>query len=228
LQEIKDIMEKKLFHLNGPSVAELSDQQLSDVLFSNQFRIVGSTSQFAKEQPGRYKAAQKIARVNGRLGTPTSEILQEVREGWNKDAGPRQYAEETLLSRGRWPEPVAKATLADGKALSDLKRDDPRAYAQLVLAATSYGMATSKTEAQALDKVRELASVPEITVEPTFQPSCDMTRLLGLPADQRLSLDSFNAAVVALHKIDEEAKARAISAKAAAVIEQEDAAAVTQ
>ena len=216
-------MEKKIFNLS--TATELSDKELSSVLFDGSHRVVGNLSQWAAANPARYQVARQLAKDHGRIGTTAHEKLVEVRDGWNKDAGPRQYAEETFLSRGRWPESVAKATLTDGKALTDLQRDDPRAYAQLILAATSYGLSTSKTEAQALARVRELNSTPEIKIEQTFIPSRDMVSRLGLPADERLSLDSFNAAICSLVKLEEADKAAAVSAKAKQEIEAEKGAA---
>src|SRR5882724_2819864 len=217
-------MEKKVFHLSAESAAKLTDKQLSERLFGNDYRVVGSVTEWKKANFQRYDAVRNVLLDDGRITPNIHDRNKAQRAEWDRQAQPRAYSPEELVSKARWTEAVVKEMLANGKKLADLKASDPHSYAEMILAATSYDIPVSKTPEQALAKVRELSAVREVRIEETFQPSREMTDRLGLPADKRLSRDSFNNAICALVQIEDAEKAASITAKAKAIIAEQDTA----
>lgn len=71
--------EKPIFHLTKDNVANLTDEQLKEILFDDRFKITGSISQFAKDAPERYKAAKTLKGL-GRVQEqqPAEEVVDPV------------------------------------------------------------------------------------------------------------------------------------------------------
>jgi len=145
------------------------------------------------------------------------EQLQGVRAEWNKDAQPRDRSVEEYLACNKWPQAEAEAPLPQNL--------DAVSYAQRELARSSYGLPTAHSVEENRQRVLDAMKVPEAKVPTqTYTVTRDMHERLGLNPNERLSIDSFNNAIVALVKLEDADKARAISAKAAAAIEAENAA----
>jgi len=187
---------------------------------SRQFaeRIIFDAAFRALQPANRVEAGRRDAIKLKIIDPNIHDRLKAVRAGWDAQALPRTYSEQALLSQNTWSKDEAAKPMPAGL------EKDRIAYLKRELARASYGLPTARSVAEWEQLLSEAQRVPTpIPVEQTYQPSRDMISKLGLPADQRLSLDSFNSAVVALHKLDEQEKARQVSAKARQVIEAEQA-----
>jgi len=154
----------------------------------------------------------------GILQPQDRDVLRAHRAEWDRQAAPRQYSREELTARARWPEEVVKKLLVRSdyfgaqvsfRSLAELKETDPKGYAQLQLAAASFGIGGKSIE-QAEETVRQ-ASKPLAHQEAplTFLASPEMVRKLGFKEGELLSKKTFENAIDTLYQMEEAAKAKA-------------------
>jgi hypothetical protein len=208
-------MEKPIFVLTADS-AKLPPKKLAEILFTPNSRIVGDSSAFKKQFPAAYEAAKASLTAGGRGISSPHDPLREARAGWNAQTQPRTYTEQTLLAQAKWPREEAAKPMPVG-----LEKDQVR-YLERELARASYGMHSSRSVAEWQQRLTEASRVPETKVEQTYTVPRDAVEKLGMDPNERLSLDSFNNCISALVKLEQAEKAAAVSAKAAAVIAEED------
>jgi len=156
---MKEMPEKKHFDLVAASM--LTDTELSERLFSGDYKVIGNLSHWAAKNPERYTAARQIARTKGKLGQTAHEQIRA-------QYGPkeRRYSDEELRVRtkysGREQElkdffTGASATLTNNPGT--LAKENPTEYADRVLWARSTGLVPRPDESEAWQQERSDTSL---------------------------------------------------------------------
>ena len=193
-------MEKKTFVLTRESAARLSDAELSHVLFGGEHRLIGSSTDFARTEPERYKAAKQLAREGGRLALQ-SQRDRNIQEYGAKE--PRRLSQEELqvraqVSRAEVNRLYAEASQGSESNLLRMKRDEPERYAKIKAAHDSYAT--------------ENSLVPKSNVEGRFVATGELAKHFNLPTDYVVTADE----LLALHALRIDMDTQARDAKSAA------------
>jgi hypothetical protein len=177
-----------------------------------------------KSNPALYKSLRDEWQAQPKGPAPSAHDRgKAIRENWDKQVRPRTHSPEELGARGRWSQADVMATSA-ADALK-LKEANAAAYYELELARSSYGLPSSRSVEENLDRLRNATRTPNTNTEPdTYAVSREMIEKLGFKSGERISRETFNNAISTLVRLEDEEKARAISERAKQIIEQEDAA----
>jgi len=150
-------MEKRIFNLTKENAERTSDAELSDVLFGNKVRIIGSVSDWKKENATRYTIVRKLANENGRLAQPYREqIIESLGPKETRRLSPEEIRARMRISREECDRLYRGDSTGDGDNLSKLKESDLSRYTLVRQAHQSYQTETdlvprSNIERQPLD-----------------------------------------------------------------------------
>jgi hypothetical protein len=202
-----------------------TEQEVRDTFSSHT-----KSNALAVSNKARWVAMRKEAVRLGIVTPQGHDHGRAIRDGYD---APRQYSEAELLARSQFSEAECRRLLTSHSTgavadnLAELKKNSPQRYATLVLAASSYGLDGLPSVEQAEQR---LSSVPPVVfptgVEDWYTTSFEMRTRLGLP--ERVSRDSFNAAIKTLVQLEEADKAAEVRSEAQRVIAEEGGSAVQQ
>jgi hypothetical protein len=128
-------MEPTIFYLD--TAAKLSDAELSERLFSGQYKIVGNLSLWQKANPQRYDAVRLLTKERGLLASSASEQLMEKKPSATKHADELKLAEAIQkFPREKCRELFVKEANAPGQSSTQLSGAE---YALAQLSARFFG-----------------------------------------------------------------------------------------